>query len=350
MSRPAPVWSVEMRSCLPPRFGRWGRIGAALALGWALGWGLSGALVSVARAQSAFPQKPVRIIVPVVPGSFTDLAARAIAAELANVFGQQVIAENRPGAGTILGADAVAKSPADGHTLLITENSITISAALYEKLPYDPVKDFIPITIVAEAPYILWSRVDLEAKTLRELVETARKKPGAFTFASGGQGTSSHLSAELFFEKAGISVVHVPFKGIGGSMTEVMAGRVDFGGSSVASPMGNIRAGKLRPLAVTGRARSPLLPETPTFAELGFTDYDAPIWFGFLAPTGTPAAVVARLHDELGKAASKPTIRAMFEKQGAHVMNVSGTEFARRMATEMQTWRELVQRRSIKVQ
>lgn len=320
------------------------RVRRAAALG-----GLCIATVG-AHAQGNYPVKPVRIVVPVVPGSFTDLAARAIAAELSNVFGQQVIAENRPGAGTILGAEAVAKSPPDGHTLLITENSITISAALYQKLPYDPLKDFVPITIVAEAPYILWSRVDLEAKTLRELVDAAQRQPGSLTFASGGQGTSSHLSAELFFEKARISVVHVPFKGIGGSMTEVMAGRVDFGGSSVASPMGNIRAGKLRPLAVTGRARSPLLPDTPTFAEVGFTDYDAPIWFGFLAPAGTPVGVVTQLHGELGKAANKPAIREMFERQGAQVMNTPGAEFARRMASETQTWRDLVSRRAIKVQ
>jgi len=307
-------------------------------------------VASTALAQAQYPSKPIRIVIPVVPGSFTDLAGRAIAAELSTAFGQQVVAENRPGAGTVIGADVVAKAAPDGHTLLITENSITISSALYAKLPYDPVRDFVPIGVVAEAPYILWSRVDLPAKTLREMVDAARAKPGSLTFASGGQGTSSHLSAELFFEKAGINVVHVPFKGIGGSMTEVMAGRVDFGGSSVASPMGNIRAGKLRPLAVTGRARSALLPDVPTFAEAGFADYDAPIWFGFLATGGTPATVITRLHEELGKVVAKPAIRDMFEKQGAVVMNVPGDEFARRMAAETRTWKALVERRGIKVQ
>ncbi|MFN0300390.1 MAG: Bug family tripartite tricarboxylate transporter substrate binding protein [Burkholderiales bacterium] len=297
-----------------------------------------------------FPNRPIRIIVPVVPGSFTDLAARALAAELSSSLGQQVITENRPGAGTTLGADLVAKSAPDGHTLLITENSITISSALYAKLPYDPIKDFTPITVVAEAPYILWSRTDWEAKTLRELVAAAKAKPGQVTFASGGQGTSSHLSAELFFEQAGITVIHVPFKGIGGSMTEVMANRVDFGGSSIASPIGNIRAGKLRPLAVTGKSRSPMLPDTPTFTEAGFPGYDASIWFGFLAASGTPAPIIAQLHDELARALIKPAIIDIFQKQGAQVLTIPSAEFARRLAAEIQTWKGLVARRGIKVE
>lgn len=303
-----------------------------------------------AYGQSAYPARPVRIIVPVVPGSFTDLAARALASELSGPFGQSVIVENRPGAGTTLGAEAVAKAPGDGHTLLITENSFTISAALYPKLPYDPLRDFAPITIVAEAPYILWSRTDLPARTLKELVDTARSKPGSLTFGSGGQGTSSHLSAELFFEKAGIAVTHVPFKGVGASMTEVIAGRVDFGGSSVASPIGHIRSGKLRPLAVTGAARSPMLPDVPTFAEAGFPGYDAPIWFGFLATAGTPAAAMDVIRAELGKALSKPNIQELFQKQGAQPVRVSGEAFGRRIAAETAAWKELVGRRGIKVE
>ena len=306
-------------------------------------------LACAAHAQT-FPSRPIRIVVPVVPGSFTDLAARALAAEMAGPFGQQLVVENRPGAGTTLGADAVAKSAPDGHTLLITENSFTVSPALYPNLPYDPLRDFAPITLVAEAPYILWSRTDLPQKSVKELVDAARAKPGSLTFGSGGQGTSSHLSAELFFEKAKISVTHVPFKGVGASMTEVMAGRVDFGGSSVASPIAHIRAGRLRPLAVTGRERSAMLPEVPTFAEAGFPEYDAPIWFGYLAPAGTPAAAIARIHAELDKAVAKPAIRELFQTQGAKAFTVSPAEFGRRLAAEMQTWKDLIARRGIKVE
>jgi tripartite-type tricarboxylate transporter receptor subunit TctC len=307
-------------------------------------------LAMPAHAQTAYPTRPVRIIVPVVPGSFTDLAARALAADMSGPLGQQVIVENRPGAGTTLGADVVAKAAPDGHTLLITENSFTISPALYPKLPYDPIKDFAHVTIVAEAPYILWSRPDLPAKNLKELVEAARAKPGELTFGSGGQGTSSHLSGELFFEQAKISVTHVPFKGVGASMTEVMAGRVDFGGSSVASPIAHIRTGKLRPLAVTGKERAAMLPDVPTFAQAGFPDYDAPIWFGFMAPAGTPPGVVARIHDELGKSVTKPNIRELFEKQGARAFVIPSADFSRRVAAEMQAWKDLVTRRGIKVE
>ena len=303
-----------------------------------------------AHSQVNFPTRPVRIIVPVVPGSFTDLAARALAADMAGSLGQQVIAENRPGAGTTIGADVVAKAAPDGHALLISENSFTISPPLYPRLPYDAIKDFVPITIVAEAPYVLWSRPSLPAKTLKELVDAARAKPNGLTFGSGGQGTSSHLSAELFFEKAQIVVIHVPFKGVGASMLEVIAGRVDFGGSSVASPISHIRSGRLRALAVTGRDRSPMLPEVPTFAEAGFPDYDAPIWFGFMAPAGTPPAVVARIHDELAKSLAKPAIHELFQAQGARVFTISSAEFSRRLAAEMQTWKDLVARRGIKVE
>lgn len=306
--------------------------------------------IPLAQAQKNFPSHSIRIVVPVVPGSFTDLAARALAADMSGPLGQHVFVENRPGAGTTLGADVVAKSAPDGHTLLITENSFSISPALYPRLPYDPIKDFVPITIVAEAPYILWSRPDLPARTLKELVDLAHAKPNELTFGSGGQGTSSHLSAELFFEKAKVAVTHVPFKGVGASMTEVMAGRVDFGGSSIASPIGHIRTGRLRPLAVTGNERSPMLPEVPTFAEAGFPDYDTPIWFGFMAPAGTPLTVVARIHDELTKSLAKPAIRELFQKQGARVFTISSAEFSRRIAAETQTWKDLVARRGIKVE
>jgi tripartite-type tricarboxylate transporter receptor subunit TctC len=305
---------------------------------------------SSAQAQGTFPTKQLRLIVPVVPGSFTDVAGRALAAELAASLGHPVVVDNRPGAGTTLGTAAVAQAEPDGHTLLITENSFTISPALYPKLPYDPANDFAPITIVAEAPYILWARTDLGVTTAKDLVQMAKAKPGGLTFASGGQGTSSHLSAELFFEKTGISVVHVPFKGVGASMTEVIAGRVDFGGSSIASPMGHIRAGKLRPLAVTGEKRSAMLPDVPTFAEAGFAGYDAPIWFGVIAPARTPPAVVARLHEELARAVAKPAFVQLAEKQGARAFTIPSAEFSRRLAAEMRTYKDLVVRRGIKVE
>jgi tripartite-type tricarboxylate transporter receptor subunit TctC len=311
---------------------------------------LAAALASFNAGAQAYPTGTVRVIVPVVPGSFTDIGARALAGEMAAGFGHQVIVENRPGAGTTIGADAVAKSAPDGHTLLITENSFSISPALYPKLPYDPVKDFVHIMVVAEAPYILWSRPDLPQKSIRELVDFAKASPGKLTFGSGGQGTSSHLSGELFFEKAGITITHILFKGVAASMTDVMAGHVDFGGSSIASPTAHLRAGRLRPLAVTGAKRSALLPEVPTFAEAGFKDYDAPIWFGYMAPAGTPRAAVARIEEELRKAVAKPAIRDLFSKQGAEPQTLAGADFTRRVAAETRDYKALVERRGIKVE
>ena len=305
-------------------------------------------LATAAHAQ--WPTRPIRIIVPVVPGSFTDLAARALGAELGEQLGQQVVVENRPGAGTTLGADLVAKAAPDGHTLLISENSFTISPALYPKLGYDPLKDFAHITLVAEAPTIFVTRLELPVKTPRELVELARAKPGEISFGSGGQGTSSHLAGELFFEQTKLKVVHVPFKGVAASMAEIVGGRVDFGGSSVASPIGLIRAGKIRPLAVTGRERSPLLPEVPTFAESGFPDFDAPIWWGFLAPARTPPEILSRLHEEFVRAIARPKIKETFAAQGARAFTTSAAEFTRRIERELTQWRALITRVGVKVE
>lgn len=303
-----------------------------------------------ANAGESWPSKPLRIVVPFQAGSFTDLAARKLAVELSSQLGQTVIVENRAGAGGTIGADSVAKSAPDGHTLLLTENSFTVSPALYPKLPYRAKEDFIPLTTIAEAPTIMWGRPNLPVKSVKELVELARSKPGLLTFGSGGQGTSSHLAGELFFEKVQISVVHVPYKGVAGSIGEAAAGRVDFGTSSIASPMGQIKAGRLLPIAVTGKERNPLLPDVPTFAESGFAEYDAPIWFGLLLPAGTPAQIVSRLHDEVSKAVAKPQVSEVFVKQGARTLVVSPQEFSNRIAAEIQQWQGLIKRVGIKIE
>lgn len=301
-----------------------------------------------ALAQATWPTKPIRIIAPTVPSSFTDLAARVIAAELTEQLGQPVIVELRPGGGTTIGAGLVAKSPPDGYTVLITENSFSVTPATYAHLPYDPLKDFMPVSLVAVAPTILWARPDLPVKSLKELVALAKAQPGKLSFASGGQGTSSHLAAELFFDKAQMHVVHVPFKGVGASMTEVVAGRVDFGGSSIATPIPHIRSGRLRPLAVTGKERSALLPDVPTFAEAGYPDYDVPIWWGVFLPAATPEFIVTRLHDELVRAVNKPKLKEFFAVRGAPVQTNSPAEFSQLVQSEIRMWKDLVARTGIK--
>lgn len=303
-----------------------------------------------AAAQATWPAKPIRIVVPYLAGSFTDVAARRVAAELTEPLGQTVIVENRTGASGIIGIDAVAKSQPDGYTLLFTENTFTVNPALFPKLPYQPLRDFVPVALLAEAPTAMWARVDLPAADARALVRLAQEKPESLTFGSGGQGTSSHLAAALFFDKTKIRVVHIPYKGVAGSITEAVAGRIDFGTSSLASASGQIKAGKLRALGVTGSQRSPLLPDAPTFLEQGFADYDAPIWFGLLAPAGTPPQAVARLQAELAKIMEKPAVRELFNGQGARVMSVMSQEFTARMTREIQQWNDLVARTGIKIE
>lgn len=236
-----------------------------------------------------------------------------------------------------------------GWALLITENSFTVTPATYANLAYDPLKDFIHVTMVAVAPTILWTRPDLPVKSLKDLVALAHDRPGQLTVASGGQGTTSHLAAELFFDKTKMIVVHVPFKGVGASMIEVVAGRVDFGGSSIATPIPHIRSGRLRPLAVTGKARSPLLPDVPTFAEAGYPDFDVPIWWGFVLPAGTPEMIVSRLHEELVRAVNRPKLKEFFASRGAPVQTNTPAEFTRVVENEIRMWKDLIARTGIKV-
>jgi tripartite-type tricarboxylate transporter receptor subunit TctC len=298
----------------------------------------------LSNAQSDWPTKPLRIVVPVPPGSFTDIGARALAAEMSLQLGQQVIVENKAGAGTTIGAELVAKSAPDGYTLFFTENSFTISPALYPKLPYDSLKDFAPVTIVAEAPTILWARTDLPVKTVKQLVDLANATPKLLSYASGGQGTSSHLAGELFFDIAKIKVVHIPFKGVAASMNEVVAKNVDFGTSSVASPMALIKAGRLMAVAISGKERMSQLPDVPTFAESGYPQYEAQIWFGALVAHGTPS-------QEMITALNKPKTREAFASQGATIMtDVTPQAFAARIEVEVARWRDLISRKGITVQ
>ena len=306
-------------------------------------------LMPQAAAQAQWPVKPMRIVVPVVPGSFTDVVARGLAADMGESLGQSVLVENRAGAGTTIGAATVAKSTPDGYTLLMTENSFSIAPALYGKqMTYDPVRDFQPVTLIAEAPTVWFSRLEFPARSPKDLVQLARNRPGEVTFATGGNGTSSHLAAELFIDRNKLKMVHVPFKGVAGSIAEIVAGRVDVGTSSIASAAGPIQAGRMRALAVTGKERNPLLPEVPTFAESGFGDYDMPIWFGIIGPAGLPADRLDRLHAEIVRAAGRPRLRDLFAAQGARSLLVPPPVFTRRVHAEIAQWREVIPRVGIR--
>jgi tripartite-type tricarboxylate transporter receptor subunit TctC len=309
------------------------------------------ALVPQAPAQTpAWPGKPIRIIVPFAPGAFTDASARLLAKELGDQLGQPVIVENKTGAGGTIGADAVAKAAPDGYTLLITETSFAMTPALYAKLPYDPVKDLVPVSQYADATAVLMARNGFPAKSVKELVALAKSKPEGVTYGSAGLGSSSHLPIEWLQSLTGTKMLHVPFKGAAASIPELVAGRVDLVMSSVATGGPYIAAGKVEPLAVTGKERSPALPNVPTFAEAGLPDYRMSYWFGVFAPAGTPKDVVTRLEQEVAKAMKSPSLREAFAKQGARTVGNTSAQFTKFVGDEIDLWKKVVATANVKVE
>ena len=308
---------------------------------------------TVAHAQTSpagYPSKPIRIIVPFAPGAFTDASARLVAKELSEQMGQPVIVENKTGAGGTIGADAVAKAAPDGYTLLITETSFAMSPALFAKLPYDPVKDLVPVAQYADATAVLMARNGLPAKSVQELVVLAKAKPDGLTYGSAGLGSSSHLPIEWFMSLTGTKMLHVPFKGAAASIPELIAGRVDLVMSSVATGGPHIAAGKVQPLAVTGKERSPALPGVPTFAEAGLPDYRMSYWFGVFAPAGTPKDIITRLEREIAKAMLSPSLAEAFAKQGARTVGNTSPEFTKFVANEIDLWKRVVVTANVKVE
>ena len=298
----------------------------------------------------AWPTKTVRIVVPFAPGALTDIAARALALELSDQLGQQFIVENKGGAGGTLGTNDVAKSPPDGSSFAFTDSSFMISAGLYPKLPYDPLKDLVPVTLAVEAAAILIARQDLPAKNMRELVALAKAKPRTLTYGSGGQGSSAHLAMELLLIQAGAEMVHVPFKGVAAAIADVLGGRIDVSISSVGAALGYVKGGKVRALAVTGRERLASLPEVPTFAESGFPDYDMVYRFGFLAPAATPPAIVTRMRDEVAEAGQKQRVRDLLAPQGARMVASTPAEYAAVIQREMRMWKSVIDKAGVKVE
>ena len=311
---------------------------------------LAVAMVAHGAWAQSWPTKAVRIVVPFAPGALTDIAARAIGAELGEQLGHQFIVENKGGAGGTLGTADVAKSPADGSSFVFTDNSYMISAGLYSKLPYDPVKDLLPVTLAVEAAAIMIARHDLPAKNVSELVALAKAKPRTLTYGSGGQGSSAHLATELFLAQAGVEMVHVPFKGVAAAIADVVGGRIDVTISTVGAALGQVKSGKARALAVTGKERVPSLPDVPTFAESGYPDYDMVYRFGFLAPVRTPPAIVNRMRDEVAKAAAKPRVRELLIPQGARPVASTPAEYGAIIEREMRTWKAVIERAGVKVE
>lgn len=297
----------------------------------------------------AFPLRPLRIIVAFAPGSFTDVAARALGRELTEQFGQQVIVENRLGAGGTLGTLAAAKATPDGHTLLLFDNSFAIWPKLYTKLPFDPAKDFAPVSLIAESPSMLVARLGL-AKSLRELVDIARAKPGGLTYGTAGQGSTAHLASALFLSVADVRMTHVPFKGVSMAIAEAMAGRIDVSIAGLASGMAQVRAGRVQGMAVSGKERSTLLPDVPTFIEAGFGEYRMIHLWGLAAPAATPARLVTRLNQETAGALQKPRLKELFLSQGATAAPSSAADLTRRVNGEIKLWSGVIDKNNVKIE
>jgi len=314
-------------------------------------------LTGTAAAQSAWPAKPVRIVVPFAPGGTTDILARAIAPELSKAFGQQFIVDNRAGAGGNVGAEIVAKSPNDGYTLLMgTVGTHGINRALYPKLPFDPIKDFAPITLVAAVPNVMEMNADkaraLHIESVADFIKYAKANPGKLNMASSGSGTSIHLAGELFKSMTGSYMTHIPYRGSGPALMDMVGGNADVMFDNLPSSMQQIKSGKLKALAVTSAQRSPALPDIPTVEEAGgpaLKGYEASSWFGLLAPAGTSPDIVNRIQQEVAKSLGTPAIKEKLLVQGAIPSGNSPAEFAKLIENEHAKWAKVVKASGAKV-
>ena len=289
-----------------------------------------------AAAQTAYPERPVRVVSPFPAGTGADISARIVAQKLGELWARPVIVENAPGAAGSLGAERVAKSAPDGYTLLFSgDAAMTTNVTIYPKLAYDPVRDFAPIMNVVETPNILVVHLSLPVKNVKELIALAKSRPGEVTYASSGAGTSQHLAGALLASRAGVDLTHVPFKDGAQAMADVIGGRVTtiFGNSLFTLPQ--VRAGKLRAIAVSSLKRVPVAPELPTIAESGYPDFQAVAWFGLLAPAGTPAAILTKLQQDAARVIAMPEVRNKFTENGGIVIGNSPAEFAAQIKAEI---------------
>ena len=304
------------------------------------------ALTATVAAQD-YPTRPVRILVPFPPGGINDLVARLLATQLSERLGKQFIVENKTGAGGAVAGELVAGAPKDGHTLLIVSIAIAINPWM-QKLPYDTIKAFAPVAIVATSPTVAVVNADLPAKSMQEFVALAKQKPGELKYASSGVGTSMHLGGELFKLTAGVDLLHVPFRGAGPAMIDVIGGHSQASFASIPSVIGHVRSGKLRALGIGALERNPALPDLPTMTEGGVAGYQAANWIGLVAPAGTPAPVVALLHKEISAIQDSAELRKRFASEGADVVQMSAAEFGAFIASEHAKWGRVIQEAKIK--
>jgi tripartite-type tricarboxylate transporter receptor subunit TctC len=310
--------------------------------------GLLLALAAAAAAQD-YPAKPVRLIIPFPPGAINDTVGRMIATQLGERLGKQVIVDNRSGASGVSGTELAVNAPKDGYTLLVVSLVNAVHPWLY-RLNYDPIASFAPIAIVGSAPNVLLVNPELPAKSVSELVALAKEKPGQVPYASGGVGSFQHLGGELFKLMAGVDLLHVPFKGGGPAMIDVLGGHTKAVFATTITALPHVRSGRLRALGVGNRARSPVLPEIPTIAEAGVPGYEAVNWIGIVAPAGTPATIVAKLHTEISAILNSREVHKQLSAEGVEVMSMSSADFGAFMVREMDKWGRVVKEGGIKAE
>ncbi|BAL96322.1 tripartite tricarboxylate transporter substrate binding protein [Rubrivivax gelatinosus] len=310
---------------------------------WIAAAALAGASAALpALAQSAYPNKPIKLVVGYAAGGATDVIARLVGQKLGDNLGQTVVIDNRAGANSNVGAEAVARSPADGYTLYVYTIANTINATLYPKLGYDPEKDFEPVGLIAKVPNILVVNKDVPVKTLAEYVAYAKAQPQGVTFASSGSGSSIHLSGEMFKMMTKLNMLHVPYRGSAPAVSDLLGGQVQSMFDNAPSAMPHIQSGRLRPIAITSPQRSPLLPDVPTFIESGYADFDVQSWFGLAAPAGTPAAIVTKLNAELAKVLALPEVKKRLAEMGATPAGGSPADMRKFAAAEIKRWNAVV--------
>ncbi len=312
---------------------------------------LAGFAAGGALAQGTYPSKPVRLIVAFPPGGSTDIIARLVGQKLGERLGQQVVIDNRGGAGGTIGTEIAARSSPDGYTLTMgTTSTHVIAAGVYSKLKYDPLKDFEPITLVATTPYLLVLNPTVKANTLKEFIALAKSQPGKLNYASAGTGTTTQLAMEMLKTAAGIDVVHVPFNGNAPANTATIGGQVQALFGSMPAVLAQAKAGRLRPIAVGTPKRSPALPDVPTVAENGYPGFDASLWLGFFAPKGTPAPILKRLHTELVAIALSPEMKEQFERNGAEPITNTPAEFGQLVKTEIDKYVKVIKVAGVKME
>ena len=316
----------------------------------ALAAGIFAVLFCAFSNAQGYPAKTVRVVVPVATGGATDILTRALAQRLANTWGQQVLVDNRPGGGSNVGFEVAAKSPADGYTLLMAQPAFTVNVSLYKKLGYDPLRDFAAITLAATGANVLVVHPSVPAYTLKDFIALAKARPGQLNYASSGNGTTPHLSGELFNAMAGVKIVHIPYKGAGASVVDLLGGHVDLAFVSLSSVAPQLQAKKLRALAITSAKRSALMPELPTLSEAGLPGFDANNWYGIVVPARTPRAIINQLNAEVTKILNMPDVRMALFNQGLDPAPGTPEQFGAYIRSERIKWAKVIKAANIRIE